>query len=61
MTKNYTTQTFDKNHYHFGGLVHNSDFCTDYKAANTYGSKIAKRIEADFRWENKLLTKGAQK
>ena len=57
MTRNYnTTETFDKEHIHFGGKIYPSDFNTDYRGKdNTNGSSIAARIESDFRWERKLL------
>lgn len=54
--KNYITETFDKEHIHFGGKFYPSDFNTDYRGKdNTNGSSIAARIETDFRWEKKLL------
>lgn len=54
--KNYITETFDKEHIHFGGKIYPSDFNTDYRGKdNTNGSSIAARIETDFRWEKKLL------
>lgn len=56
MTGNYTTEIFDKQHRHFGGKIYISDFNTDYRGkATTNGSAIASRIEADFKWEKKLL------
>ena len=55
MTGNYNSQRFDKEHRHFGGLIYQSDFNTDYRGKdNTNGSTIASRIESDFRWEQKL-------
>lgn len=55
MTGNYNSQRFDPEHRHFGGLIYQSDFCTDYNGKNnTYGSTIASRIESDMRWEQKL-------
>lgn len=56
MTKNnYITETFDKEHIHFGGKIYPSDFNTDYRGKdNSNGSSIAARIESDFRWEKKL-------
>ena len=56
MTGNYTTEIFDKQHIHFGGKIYISDFNTDYRGKDTTnGSAIASRIEADFKWEKKLL------
>ena len=56
MTGNYTTEIFDKQHIHFGGKIYISDFNTDYRGKDTTnGSVIASRIEADFKWEKKLL------
>lgn len=53
---NYYTETFDKEHIHFGGNIYASDFNIDYRGKdNTNGSTIASRIESDMRWENKLL------
>ena len=58
MTNYYITETFDREHIHFGGLIYSSDFNTDYRGKdNTHGSIIASRIESDFRRENKLLGK----
>lgn len=58
MTNYYTTETFDREHIHFGGLIYSSDFNTDYRGKdNTHGSIIASRIESDFKRENKLLGK----
>lgn len=59
MTKKlYKTETFDKKHIHFGGIIYPSDFNTDYRGKdNTNGSTIASRIESDFRWEKKLLNR----
>ena len=55
MTGNYNSQRFDKEHRHFGGLIYQSDFNTDYRGKNnTNGSTIASRIESDMRWEQKL-------
>ena len=56
MTGNYTTEIFDKQHIQFGEKIYISDFNTDYRGKDiTNGSAIASRIEADFKWENKLL------
>lgn len=49
------TETFDKDHKHFGGLIYQTDFNTDYRGMdNLNGSPIASRIETDFRREKKL-------
>ncbi len=49
------TETFDKEHIHFGGVIYSSDFNTDYRGNdNTNGSTIASRIESDFRREKKM-------
>lgn len=49
------TETFDKEHRHFGGFIYQSDFNTDYRGDdNINGSTIASRIESDFRREKKL-------
>lgn len=49
------TETFDKEHQHFGGFIYQSDFNTDYRGDdNINGSTIASRIETDFRREKKL-------
>lgn len=56
MTNYYTTETFDREHIHFGGMIYSSDFNTDYRGKdNTNGSSIAARIESDFRREKKML------
>lgn len=57
MAKNYyRTETFDKEHIHFGGNIYFSDFNTDYRGDdNKNGSPIASRIKSDFRWERKTL------
>lgn len=49
------TETFDKGHRHFGGLIYPSDFNVNYRGNdNIGGSVIASRIESDFRREKKL-------
>ena len=54
----YTTEIFDKGHFHFGGIIYPSDFNTDYRGDdNIHGSKIANRIASDFRWERNTLSK----
>ncbi len=58
MTDFYKTETFDKEHFHFGGIIFPSDFNTDYRGKdNNNGSTIASRIESDFRKERKTLNK----
>lgn len=52
---NYITEIFDHEHIHFGGRIYPVDFNTEYRGKDTNGSSIAARIEADFRWEKKLL------
>lgn len=48
-------KTFDKEHFHFGGVIYPSDFNTDYRGKdNINGSIIASRIESDFRREKKM-------
>lgn len=48
----YPTETFDREHRHFGGLIYSSDFNTDIRGKdNLYGSVIASRIQADLRRE----------
>lgn len=50
------TKTFDKEHYHVGGKIYQSDFNTDYRGKdNMNGSTIASRIATDFQWEKKIL------
>lgn len=62
MTEFYRTETFDKEHIHFGGIIYSSDFNTDYRGKdNTDGSTIAARIESDFRREKKLLDSNKKK
>lgn len=51
----YRTETFDKKHIHFGGVIYPSDYNTDYRGKDNYGSSIAARIESDFRREKKIL------
>lgn len=52
----YRTETFNKEHIHFGGVIYLSDFNTEYREKdNIRGSSIAARIESDFRWEKRLL------
>ncbi len=47
------TDTYDKEHIHFGGVIYLSDFNTDHRGKdNINGSSIASRIEADLRREN---------
>ncbi len=39
-------------HRRFGGLIHESDFCTNFKKeGNRNGSSIAQRIESDLRFD----------
>lgn len=58
----YATETYDKEHIHFGGLIYVSDFNTDYRGKNaTNGSSIAARIESDLRREKKMLDKRKEK
>ena len=57
MTNNYTTETFDKEHYHLGGVIYTSDYCTDYKSKN---STIIDRIISDLRHEQKMFKKYAK-
>lgn len=62
MTEFYKTETFDKEHIHFGGVIYSSDFNTDYRGKdNTNGSAIAARIESDFKREKKMLTNNSFK
>lgn len=62
MTEFYGTETFDKEHIHFGGVIYPSDFNTDYRGKdNTNGSTIASRIESDFRLEKKMLNSNNKK
>lgn len=52
--KIYRTERFDKEHRHFGGVIHPSDFNTEYRGRSRKeweGSSIAYRIESDFRRE----------
>lgn len=52
----YITETVDKEHIHFGGIIYSSDYVTDYRSRNnTNGSSIASRIASDFRWERNTL------
>ena len=61
MTNNYCTRTFDELHYHFGGMIYDSDFNTDYRGKdNKNGSIIASRIECDYRREKKLYESNRQ-
>ena len=57
MTGNYyKTETFDKEHIHYGGEIYESDFNTDYRGQDRKkyeSSSIASRIESDFRKERK--------
>ena len=56
--KNYFTETYDKEHIHFGGKIYTSDFNTDYRGkGNTNGSSIASRIASDMRKEKEILKK----
>lgn len=56
--KNYFTETYDKEHIHFGGKIYASDFNTDYRGkSNTNGSSIASRIASDMRKEKEILKK----
>lgn len=49
---------YEVDHTKFGGIIYPSDFNTDYRGKdNTYGSKIAERIEADRQMEKNLWKK----
>ena len=49
---------YEVDHTKFGGLIFPSDFNTNYREkANTNGSQIASRIEADWNREEKLWKK----
>lgn len=70
MTKNYyKTETYDREHIHFGGLIYYSDFNTDYRGDDQKRSAFADRIAADMKREykymqlsrNKQKMKGAKK
>lgn len=50
----YITETYDKEHKHFGGIVCASDFDTNYLSRGNM-SDIAERIAADLRWEQNLI------
>lgn len=54
MATNYKTERFDKEHRHFGGLIYQSDFCTEYRNSGSNESIVAKRIAEDFERERKL-------
>lgn len=55
-TGNYFTETFDKEHIHFGGVIYPSDFETDYRGKDNAESMIAGRILSDFRRENRMVS-----
>lgn len=52
MTKDfYKTETFDKEHIHFGGIIYPSDFNASYEYYDQNESSIAKRIMADWKFD----------
>lgn len=56
MTKNYyKTETYDREHFHFGGLIYYSDFNTDYRGDDQVRSSYADRIAADMKREYKYM------
>lgn len=55
MATNYKTETFDKEHKRFGGLICEFDFNTDPRCKNNKQGSIAKRIAHDFKLEKGLL------
>ena len=57
MTTNYKTETFDKEHRHFGGLICEFDFNTDPRCKNNKQGSISKRIARDLKLEQSLLDK----
>lgn len=61
MARNYFTETFDREHIHFGGMIYPSDFNTDYRGKDQWESSIAARIESDMRWEKKLVLQSKRK
>lgn len=52
MAKNYKTEIFDKEHRHFGGLIYESDFNTDYRCNDNRKGSIAQRIAYDLKLES---------
>lgn len=62
MTNRIITETYDKEHFHFGGVICPSDFNNTYYGANgNCGSNIAQRIESDLRWEQSLVRQNQAK
>lgn len=55
MATNYKTETFDKEHRYFGGLICEFDFNTDPRCNNNKQGSIAKRIARDLKLEQELL------
>lgn len=54
--ENFKTKRFDKEHRHYGGLIHPSDFNTNYRNIdNKY--LIVSRIISDMKWEQELYLK----
>ena len=51
MVTNYKTETFDKEHRHFGGEIYLSDFNTDHRCHSNKKGSIAKRIANDLKLE----------
>ncbi len=48
----YRTEIYDKQHIHFGGIIYQSDFETDYRGKdNNNGSFIAQRIVSDLKFD----------
>ena len=47
----YRTGNYETNHTTFGGLIHYSDFCTDYRGKDEDKSPIADRIISDWKFD----------
>lgn len=43
------------NHNTFGGIIYSTDFETDYRGINAYGSIIASRIAGDMKFDKQCI------
>lgn len=57
----YITGNYSVDHTTFGGVIYESDFETDYRGKDQKESSIARRIEADKRFDMQCMKNRNQK
>lgn len=56
--RNYQTKTYPVDHTTYGGRICQTDFETDYKRENRYGSRLAQRIISDWSFDEQCRRNG---